>query len=171
MDRLIALMERAEMTWPDPNYWPRATPEAVAKSQQRRRAEVRESFLAQGLGRTGERMLGIVTAWGEDYPDRDSPLWKECVLRGVASGIRARLLEDFIEVVRSDRELLLERVEDAIGKQVAVLQAVVQKGVHSIQQANQAVSASLLAIDQLVPEIAWELIRSKLPQARRDSGD
>jgi hypothetical protein len=168
--RLVALMERAEMAWPDPNYWPRATPEQVERSQLRRRAEVREAFLVQGPGRTAERVLGIVSAWGSDYPDRESPLWKESVLEGVAAGIRARLLDDFVAVLRADRELLLGRVEDSIGKQVTALQGVVQKGVRSIEQANQAVASSLRALDQLVPEIAWQHVLSKLPQARGEFG-
>jgi len=164
--RLVALLERAGMGWPDPNYWPRATPEQIENSQRRRRAEMRESFVAQGFERSAERVLGIVGAWGPDYPDRESPLWQETVLEGVAAGVRARLVEDFIAVLRSDRDLLLARVEDLIGKQVTSLQQVVEKGVHSIQQANQAVATSLRALDKLVPEIAWEHVRSKRPEAR-----
>jgi hypothetical protein len=169
--RLIALMERAEMAWPDPNYWPKATPEQVQQSQRRRRAEVRESFLAQGFGRTAERMLGVVAAWGSDYPDRESPLWQETALEGVAAGIRARLLEDFVGALRADRENLLGRIESSIGKQVAALHDVVQKGVRSVEQANQAVASSLRALDQIVPDLAWDLVRSKLPEARGEAAD
>lgn len=164
--RLLALLERAKMGWPDPNYWPKATPEQVEQSQRRRRAEVRESFLSQSFGRTAERMLGIVAAWGADYPERDSLLWQETVLEGIAAGIRARLLEDFVELLRADRQLLLGRVEESIGKQVTSLQGVVDKGVRSIQQASQAVASSLRALDEVVPEIAWQHVRSKLPEAR-----
>jgi hypothetical protein len=163
---LTTLLERADIGWPDPNYWPRATPEQLEQSQRRRRAGVRESFLAQGFGRIAERTLGVVASWGTDYPDRGSPLWQETVLEGVAAGIQGHLLEEFVEVLRADRELLLGRIEASIGKQVSALQEVVEKGVHSIDQATQAVATSLRALDELVPELAWDHLCTKLPQAR-----
>lgn len=169
--RLIALLDRAQMPWPDPNYWPKATPEQVEQSQRRRRAEIRESFVAQGFERTADRMLGIVGAWGADYPDRESLLWQESVLEGVAAGIRARLVEDSVALLRADREALLGRVEELVGKQVTALHGVVQKGVTSLQQASEAVASSLRVLDEVVPEIAWEHVRSKLPQARGEFPD
>ena len=166
VERLIALLGRADMNWPDPDRATRATPERVEELKRQHRAQLREVFLAQGFERTAERMVGIVRGWGAEYPDRGSWLWQETVLEGVASGIRARLVQDFVEVLRTDREIVLKRVEDSIGKQVSALHEAIAKGVHSMEQATQAVAAALRALDQLVPEIAWEHVRSKLPEAR-----
>ncbi len=165
--RLLALLKRAKLEWPDPiHYEPHAKPEEVESSRRRRMAEMTESFLAQDFKRTAERMVGIVRAWGADYPDRGSPLWEESVLEGVAAGIRGQLLKDFVELVDRDRDLLLSRTEAAIGKELAALQAAVAGGVHSIEQANTVVANSLHALDQVVPEIVWQHVRSLLPQAR-----
>jgi len=163
--RLVALLGRADMGWPEPDA-PHSTPERAEQLLRQKRAQLRETFLAQGFGRTAERMIGIVQGWGSDYPDPGTWLWQETVLEGVAAGIRARLVEDFVEVLRSDRDLIMSRVEASIGEQIAALQDVVANGVHSMEQANQAVSTALRAFDQVVPEIAWEHVRSKLPEAR-----
>ena len=165
--RLVALLRRANLEWPDPiHYAPRAKPEEIESSRRRRLAEVQESFLAQDFKKTAERMVGIVRAWGADYPARGSPLWEESVLEGVAAGIRGQLLKDFVELVDRDRDLVLSRTEAAIGKELAALQTAVAGGVHSIEQANTVVASSLHALDEVVPELVWQHVRSLLPQAR-----
>jgi len=169
--RLLALLERAGVAWPDPDLNPKASPERVEASQRRRRASVREAFLRDGFERTGERMFGVVSAWGSDYPDRGSPLWQETVLEGVAAGIRARLVEDFVGALRADRQAILGLIEDSIGKQVNALQDVVRQGVSSLDQAHRAVASSLRVLDEVVPGIAWEHVRSKLPEARGEFAD
>jgi hypothetical protein len=169
VERLVALMKRANLEWPDPiRPDPHAKPEEIESSRRRRLAEMRESFLAQDFKRTAERMVGIVRAWGADYPDRGSPLWEESVLEGVAAGIRGQLLKDFVEVVERDRDLVLSRTEAAIGKELAALQTAVAGGVHSIEQANAVVASSLHALDEVVPELVWQHVRSLLPQARKE---
>ena len=165
--RLIAVMERANVPWPDPTHDdPIATAEEIERSRRRRLAETRESFLAQDFKKTAEQMVGIVRTWGEDYPDRGSPLWQATVFEGVAAGIRGQLLKDFVEIVDRDRNVVLSRTEAAIGKELAALQTAVAGGVHSIEQANAVVEQSLSALDEVVPELVWQLVLSLLPQAR-----
>jgi hypothetical protein len=165
--RIIALLEAAKLAWPDPTHY-RATvsPEEIERSRRRRLAEVREHFLVQDLTRISERMWGIVRTWGSDYPARGAPLWEECVLEGVAAGIRGGLIRDFVEVLRRDREQLLARAESSVGKQLAALQGAVKGGVHSIEDANKVVASSLQALDQIIAQIAWDQVKATLPQAR-----
>lgn len=165
--RIIALIERAKVAWPDPtHYRATTTQDEIDRSRRRRLAEVRESFLVQDLKRIGERMWGIVRTWGADYPDRGSPLWEECVLEGVAAGIRGGLMRDAVEVLRRDRERLLAEADSSIGKQLSALQAAAKGGVQSIEDANKLVATSLQALDQVVAQIAWEQVKTALPQAR-----
>lgn len=171
--RLVALLERQKLSWPDPiRYAPSATPAEIEGARRRRLAEVREAFLGNDFKKTADRMLGIVRGWRSDYPDRGSPLWEESVLEGVAAGIRGRLLKEFVELLRRDQELMLSRTEALIGKELTVLQQALQTGATSIEQANRAVASSLRVIDEIVPELAWEHIRAQLPHARGefDSG-
>jgi hypothetical protein len=165
--RIVALLQRAKLDWPDPtHYRPSAKPEEIERSHRRRLAEVREAFLAQDLERAAERTLGVVRVWGGDYPERGSPLWQESVLEGVAAGIRGALMREFVELLRRDQALLLSRTESAIGKELAALQRAVASGLGSVEQANAVVMHSLRAIDEVVPEIAWEHLRAQLPSAR-----
>lgn len=165
--QLVARLRDAQRAWPDPTrHRPSATPEEIERSSQRRLREVREGFLQQGLARTAERMLGVVAGWGADYPDRGSPLWEECALEGVAAGMRARLLRDFVEVLRKDRDELVRSVEGSVGKHLGALQQALHGGVRSFEEATAAVSGAMRVIDEMVPETAWRQVCAELPEAR-----
>jgi len=165
--RLIDLLQREKMSWPDPiQLGPSVSAEEAERSRRRRLAEVREAFLATGLKRTADRILGIVSAWGSDYPERGSPLWEESVLEAVASGIRADLVKEFVEVLRRDKDVLLDKTESSVGKELDALRKALQGGITSIDQANQAVASALRVLDEVFPEIAWEDVRSQLPRAK-----
>lgn len=167
LTRLEALRRRQNLEWPDPTHHdPWAQPEEIERSRRRHLAEVRESFLGQSLSRTGERLLGIVTVWGSDYPHRGSPLWEETVLDGVASGIRGDLVRECLAVARRDEDHIASLAETTIGKELTKLQQVVKAGVTSIEQANQAAASALRALDEVVPDLVWEHIRSQAPRAR-----
>jgi hypothetical protein len=165
--RLVELLERAKEGWPDPvRQGPSARADEIERSRRRRLAETRESFVSQDLAKTAERLLGVVSVWGSDYPEPGTPLWEEMVLQGVAAGIRARLVKDSIELLRRDRDQLLASTEASIGKELDALRRVLQTGVASLEQANQAAASSLRVLDEVVPDVAWEQIRSELPAAR-----
>jgi hypothetical protein len=161
--RLEELLERAKLSWPDPTWYPpSATTEEIERSRRRRLAEVRESFLGQDLERTAERVVGVVRGWKSDYPDRGSPLWQDCVLQSVAAGIRGHLVKESAELLRRDRDLILEQAQALIGKELDAIHTAIEGGVHSLEQANRAVASSLEVLDQVVPEIAWRHVQSQL---------
>lgn len=170
--RLVELMRRQDLGWPDPtHYRPSEKREEIEAFQRRRLAELRDSFMAHGLGRTAERMRGVVTAWGSDYPDRGTPLWQETVLEGVAAGIRAELVKECLELVRRDLDVIMARTEATIGKELAALQQVLKAGVTSLEQANLAAASALGVVDEVVPDLVWEHVRSQLPHARGEWPD
>ena len=170
VSRLVALLQREKLGWPDPTrYSDTASEEEIERSRRRRLGEVREAFLRAGFERSAERMFGIVRGWGGDYPDRGSPLWEECVLEGVAAAIRANLLKDFVDVLQRDRDALFAQLEAAVGKQIEAVHALLQSGVSSIDDASQVVSGPLRVIDELAPKLAWEHLRAQSPSARGES--
>lgn len=167
VERVVALLERHKMEWPDPSRPPAsATPEEIERARRRRLADVRRAFLGDGFARTAETLQGIVKGWGTDYPERGSPLWEACVLEGVAAGIRGQLVRKFVEVVRRDREQLLGEAEATVGKETAALQEAMAGGVHSLEQASRAVESALKVLDDVLPALAWERVRAALPEAR-----
>jgi hypothetical protein len=165
--RLDVLLRRQNLDWPDPTHHETGVrPEEVERSRRRNLAEVRESFLGQSLSRTAERLLGIVTVWGSDYPRRGSAIWKETVLESIAAGIRGHLVREFIVMARRDEDHLVALAKVSIGKELIALQQVLKTGVASIEQANQAAASALRVLDEAVPDLVWEHIHSKLPRAR-----
>lgn len=164
--RLIALMKARGLEWPDPMHHRPGAPPEEERARARRLGDVRAAFLAQDFERAADGVLGVVRGWGSDYPDRGTPLWEETVLEAVAGAFRGRLVQTFIDVVRRDREQIMERMDETIGAQLASLQSVLADGVHSIEQANHAVSGCLRVIDEVLPELAWAHVRSVLPEAR-----
>jgi len=168
--RLVASLQREKQGWPDPTrYADTASEEEIERSRRRRLGEVREAFLGAGFARSAERIFGIVSGWGGDYPDRGTPLWDECVLEGVAAAIRAQLLKQFFDVLRQDRDALLTQLEAAIGKQIEAVQALLQTGVSSIDEASAAVAGPFRVIDEVAPKLAWEHLLEKLPSARAET--
>ncbi len=171
-DRLILRLQRRGIDWPDPTlHHPHATAEEIEASRRRRLRDVRRAFLAYDLERIAERIQGIVWGWGGDYPDRGTPLWRECVLVGVAAGIWGRLIQHLVELVRQDREVLLARTQEALGDEVAILQAAIDCDSTSLEECKEVVSSSLRAIDEIVPEIAWQLVRTRLPRSEATVAD
>jgi hypothetical protein len=168
---LVSRLEHEKLSWPDPiRHSPFAVPEEIERSRRRRLTEVRESFLSHGFEKAADRMLGVVQGWRSDYPDRGSPLWEETVLEAVGAALRGQLVREFVETIRRDREQILGRTEELIGKEIGALHKALEGGVTSIEQANQAVASSLRVLDEVVPELAWEHVRSQLPQARGEVG-
>jgi hypothetical protein len=141
------------------------TPEELESSQRRRLGDTRATFLTYELGRIAERLQGIVSGWGADYPDRGSHLWQESVLKGVACAIWGRLIEDFVEKLEHDREHLLTRTERFMGNELAALRAALENRTGSIAETTDAVARALRVLDEVVPEIAWELVRARLSEA------
>jgi hypothetical protein len=165
--RLIALLQERHATWPDPiRSGSHGSVEQIEAARRRRLADVRESFLAMDYARTALRMVGIVTGWRDDYPDRGSPLWEETVLEAVACALRARLVLHAVDVLRRDVDVLLARVREAIGPEVVALQRLVAGGVNSLEQASQAVAGAMRVLDEVVSDMAWEHVQAELPELR-----
>lgn len=165
--RLVALLQREGLSWPDPTrYRPSESPEEIERSRRRRLGEVREHFLVHDLERTAQRLLGIVRGWKSDYPDRNSPLWEECVLEGVAAGIRGEIVREATDLLRRDRDAILDSAQASIGKELGAIHSAMQDGVHSLEQAQRVAGSSMQALERIVPEIAWQHVRAELPHAR-----
>jgi hypothetical protein len=168
--RVSALLGRQGTDWPDPSRPPAsATPEEIERARRRRLADLRRAFLRDDLARTSEMLQGIVKGWGADYPDRGSALWEGCVLEGVTAGVRGQLISRCVELLREDRDELLREAEAAVGRETEALQKALASGVHSLGEANRAVQSALKVLDEVLPGLAWERIRSQLPEARGDS--
>jgi len=169
VSRFRDLLSREGMSWPDAtHHQPSASEDEIERSLQRRSSDIEATFLSNDVKRTTDRMLGIVTGWGGDYPARGSALWQETVLEGVTEGIRAQLNMEFIDLVRENKEIFEARTEELVGETFQVLQHSLESGVDSIEDASRAVAATYRVLDEVIPELAWEYIHSQLPHARAE---
>jgi hypothetical protein len=165
LERLLFLLDRRGRAWPcSVSAHPSATEDEVALLEQRSRAEQRAAFLRESFARTAERMQGIVSGWGADYPARGSALWEACVLKGVAAGIRGQLLRDFLAVLARPESAgaLLRPVEPAVEKQIAILQEAALGEPHSPAQVQGAVEQALVGLGEAFSASAWEYVSEQL---------
>jgi hypothetical protein len=165
MARLVTLLHGQGLAWPDaaPPH-PRATPEEIEVSRRRRLDQLRKNFLTYDFARIAERLQGVVSGWGGDYPERGSPLWQESMLKGVAAALWAKLLQDCVELLKRKQKELRSLAETAVSRELAALQAAVVRPSASAMETTEAIASSLRVIDEVVPEIAWELVAGALPE-------
>jgi hypothetical protein len=167
MDRLLARLKRRSLIWPAPAHCaPGASHEEVDAARRRRMSNVRAAFVEYDLERIAERAQGIVWGWGGDYPDRGSLLWRESVLIGVAATIWGRLLQHFVELLRQDADLLLSRIEELIGARLPVLQSALDRETAPTSETRAALASSLRVLDEVIPEMGWQLVSARLPRVR-----
>jgi hypothetical protein len=101
--RLVALLQREKLPWPDPiRPGPIDSMEDVERARERRLRDVRQGFLGLDFPTSADRLVGVIRGWRSDYPARDSPLWRECVLEAIANAIRAKLVLDAVGILRRD---------------------------------------------------------------------
>ena len=81
-------------------------------------------------------------------------------------GFLGQLIKEFVDLLRGNRDVILSRTEEVIGKELSGLHQVLEGGVRSIEQANLAVASALRVLDQVVPELAGEHVQSHSPRAR-----
>jgi hypothetical protein len=166
LDRLHVRLKRQGLRWPDPpRYQPHATREDIELSRLRRMSDVRVAFVAYRLERIADRAQGVVWGWGGDYPDRESVLWRESVLVGVAAALCGQLLQHFLELLRQDGDLLLARIEESVGERLPTLRALLDSGAFLVPEAQQVISRSLRVLDEGIPEVAWQLVYARLPRS------
>lgn len=66
---------------------------------------------------------------------------------------------------------MLADAEAAVGAQLTALRAVVASGINSVEQATQAVAATMRVLDEVVPGLAWEHVQAELPAVRGEAAE
>ena len=149
--------------------WPETTQrdpiEGEAAFERRRQLKYREmkdDFVNYDLARSTELIRGIERAWQADYPEPGTPLWRELVLEGVATALRARILQGYYERLLANKEKIVDRAAELVGRELGALQAVLaEKNLTSLEDAHRVATTSSRVLDEVIPEIAWQVIRSE----------
>ena len=103
---------------------------------------------------------GIERAWQADYPGPGTPLWRELVLEGVATALRARILQGYYERLLANKAKIVDRATELVGRELAALQAALaEKNLTSLEDAQRVATTSRRVLDEVIPEIAWQVIK------------
>lgn len=157
LERLCA---EAGVAWPETTHRdPLDTETEFEELRQKKYEENRAAFLDDDILRSGQLLLGIENAWKSDYPERGTPLWQQLALDGVGSALRARLLRHYYERLLQLREAILARAASTVGRELEELDRTVGTGVVTLQDAHRVAASSYRILDEVIPDIAWEMIR------------
>lgn len=121
--------------------------------------EIQEGFIDDDLLRSSRLILGIESAWQSDYPERDTPLWRELVLEGVATALRARIFGAFYERLLQNRDLILTKATELVGQELDGLNQTLGKAVTTLEDAHRVAISSYRVIDEVIPDVAWQVVR------------
>jgi hypothetical protein len=132
---------------------------AFARRRQLKYREMQNDFINYDLARSTELIRGIERAWQADYPEPGTPLWRELVLEGVATALRARILQGYYERLMKDKEKIVDRATELVGRELAALQAALaEKSLTSLEDAHRVAMTSRRVLDEVIPEIAWQVL-------------
>ena len=121
--------------------------------------EMKSDFVNYDLDRSTELIRGIERAWQSNYPEPGTPLWRELVLEGVATALRARIFQGYYERLLANKEKIVGRAAELVGRELGELQAVLaEKNLTSLADAYRVASTSTRVLDEVIPEIAWQVI-------------
>lgn len=137
--------------------------ETFARRRQRKYQETRSDFIGYDIDRSRELIYGIERAWKADYPGQGTPLWQELVLEGVATALRARIFKSYYERMTKNREKIISRAAELVGQELGALQKVLaEKNLSSLEDAHRVVTTSTRVLDEVIPEIAWQVVQGEV---------
>jgi len=159
-------MRERGVSWPElVKAHPFLSAEEIDQERRRRLDDKRLDFLNDGIHKSSEIIVGVVTAWKSDYPDRGTPLWQALALEGVATALRARWLKSFVEGLRQERAEVERKAAELLGGEIAAINDCLRQGCGSLVDAHRLVASSLKILDEVIPDIAWQQVRTAFPEA------
>lgn len=160
---LEASMQDAKESWPEmAQRDPVEDAAAFERRQQHKFQDMRNDFINYDLARSHGLIRGIERAWQSNYPEQGTPLWRELVLEGVATALRARILHRYYDRLLANKEKIVGRVAELVGHELGTLQAVLaEKNLTSLEDAHRVATASSRVLEEVIPEIAWQVIKDE----------
>ena len=137
-DRLVFLMNKCDVVWPQPpdlSY--RRPPESVAEFAEKRLEELQLEFSRTPLDKQADLAVGEIKVWAHTYPEKDSWLWRQTSLCGVGAGLHLQLFVTALELWlwRSDR--LEQALRRQIEKELVEAKKLLSQGVVTLEDAER----------------------------------
>lgn len=146
--------------WPDPaGLPPHCDPADLERARKLQDVRERNDFVETKAVLALDRMLGIVEVWRAAYPDRGSKPWVSTCLRGVAAAVRLRMFERAYHAVQERRADLRRDLTGLLQEKMTEVQALLDKGVTSVAEADRISRETEKIIYQTAPEFVWNAVK------------
>jgi hypothetical protein len=147
-----------------------AWPSGEDQTRDAEMAEAGELFLHSGLRSMTDLVIGVVAVWKDHYPAQSTNLWRSVCLRAVAAGIRASLFNRMVEIARQNADDLRAEAATLLADEVEAVQAVLDAGVQSVEQADRVMSGASEVLEQVLPTICLERVQHILDRSKAGAG-
>ena len=162
-DRLVFLMNKCDVVWPQPpdlSY--RRPPESVAEFAEKRLEELQLEFSRTPLDKQADLAVGEIKVWAHTYPEKDSWLWRQTSLCGVGAGLHLQLFVTALELWlwRSDR--LEQALRRQIEKELVEAKKLLSQGVVTLEDAERVAARSRQVSSEVIPALVWGFLEKRL---------
>jgi len=167
-DELMERMERAGLQWPTPGgLFPTASATEREAARERSLEREHQSFLKATPEHICDRVFGLVRIWRASYPPRDSDLWFQQCLLGVAWGRQLQLFETGAALLMGpEGEEVKAQLREAAQQALSQTRDVLKRGNNSLWDVNEMLVSTDRLASQLGPDLVWSWLEPRLDPAR-----
>jgi hypothetical protein len=126
-----------------------------------RKKQARDDLLQMLAQQSAELILGNVPVWVYSYPAKNTYLWHLTVLQGVAAGLAAHLLIEYLAIWEKNTAEMLKKIQKEFVNEIRELR---QRG-ESATDISKAFSLSMelqRISREEIPDYIWKYISSKM---------
>jgi hypothetical protein len=138
-----------------------AKSERTEQIREERKKQARNDILKMPAQQSAELILGNVPVWVYSYPAKDTYLWDVTVLQGVAPGLAAHFLIEYLAIWEKNSVEMLKKIQKEFMVEIRELR---ERG-ESATDISKAFSVSMelqrLSREE-IPDHIWNYISSKL---------
>lgn len=157
-------MRQAGLQWPEPGgLSPKATAEERAAARVTNARTFEEIFRVATPEQICERVFGVVPIWRASYPPRDSDLWFEQCLLGVAWGRQLQLFEAGAELLMGpEGEEIKGKLREAAREALIQTKDMLRQGNHSLWDVNSVLISTDRLASTVAPDLVWEWLQPRI---------
>jgi chromatin remodeling complex protein RSC6 len=138
-----------------------AESERTEQIGEERKKQARDDLLQMPVQQSAELILGNVPVWVYSYPAKNTYLWHLTVLQGVAAGLAAQLLIEYLAIWEKNSAEMLKKIQKEFMDKIKDLR---DRG-ESATDISKAFSVSMelqRISREEIPDYIWKYIFSKL---------
>jgi hypothetical protein len=138
-----------------------AESERTEQIREERKKQARDDILKMPAHQLAELILGNVPVWVYSYPAQDTYLWDLTVLQGVAAGLAAHFLIEYLAIWEKNSSQMLKKIQKEFMDEIRELR---QRGEAAADISKAfSVSMELQRISrEEIPDYIWKYISSKM---------